>query len=95
MLDVCDHLGMTKELEARKLTAVHAFYATVQKDERGSVTSTREQVVEGIRALSGVVNSAKWRNAVEDYAALVEDTEHTLDWAYGQGSIWFSIAIMS
>lgn len=82
-------------LRDRKLEVIHKMYADTRLTSDSHVAMTRSDLAAHIRSISPAVNSAKWRNAVEDYAALVEDTDNDLDWAYGQGSVWFAIAIFS
>lgn len=57
------------------------------------LSDDREEVAERIRMMGSVVKSAKWRDAVESYAAMVEDEENPLQWAYVQGSVYFAYAI--
>lgn len=83
------------DLRERKLDAIQDMYARIRTDNHGRITMTRQEVTTNIRTLLTVVASAKWRDAVESYAALVADTANDLDWAYGQGSIWFAYAVMS
>lgn len=58
------------------------------------LSDDREEVAERIRKMSSIIKSAKWRDAVESYAAMVEDEENPLQWAYIQGSIYFAHAII-
>lgn len=58
-------------------------------------TISREDLAAKIRELVPVVRSAKWRDAVEAYAELVEDVENPTHWAYFQGGVWFSYAVLS
>lgn len=82
-----------EQLREKKLAAVKAMHDEVTPGGRMTMAH-REDVATRIRQLLPLVRSAKWMQAVEDYAELVEDESNPLEWAYLQGSVWFAYAVM-
>lgn len=92
---VCVEKIITKaeQLREKKLAAIREMHADISQDGVMNMTH-REDVAGRIRELLPLVRSAKWAQAVTDYAELVENEENPLEWAYLQGSAWFAYAVM-
>lgn len=85
---------MANNAPQRKVEAIKAMHGAVPVDDRGRVTISRTDLVLHIEGLLDVVRSKKWNDAVMEYADLVADKRHDLDWAYGQGGIWFGLNVL-
>lgn len=83
---------MANATEAKKTEAAKKFHADIAvigyEDDKNAKIAAR------IRELSGVIRSAKWNDAVEGYAQFVEAHPDATQWAYFQGSVYFSYQVM-
>ena len=79
----------------RKIAAIHKLHAGVQITDAARVNMSREDLAAHIRTLTPAIRSSFWREAVERWANLVEDTENDVHWAYFQGSVWFSYDVLT
>ena len=78
-------------LNAARQAAVRKMHADVTPGLLDS--GNRQALAAKIQALRGLSRAPRWDQAVEAYAALVEDVENPVPWAYGQGSVWFGYAV--
>lgn len=88
--------------ESRKMDAIKAANAEINEHTLPALLATNgaeqweaEQVAQRIEAIAPVIRSAKWQQAVANYAGLIraEGTDpRSLVWAIGQGSVWFAYA---
>jgi hypothetical protein len=89
--------GIKPTAKQIRLTAIKAMHAAICPEPEHKIVMTRKEIVSAIRMLGSHTNSfsraQRWYDAVDSYAALVEDETNPLDWAYFQGSVWFGYAI--
>lgn len=75
----------TKPQLARS-AAIKALHAKCSPE--GKLVVTRAEAAAPIRELLPLSRSQRWAEALESWAALIEDPENDPSWAYTQGSIW-------
>lgn len=75
---------------ARRYAGIKALSsALLDHQEEGKLTTDdREAIAADVRQLAKLGRSARWLDAVEGWARLIESEEHSLYWAVVQGSIW-------
>jgi hypothetical protein len=84
---------MSAQTNARH-AALHVVYDKINATfENGEITMLRAEVAVVIRTLLGMSRSARWDEAIEDYAKLVEDPQNNVTWAVGQGSVWLAYVV--
>lgn len=87
---------MNKTME-RKIAAAQAMHAEIINPETHLIDDPKwnaETIAARIRELKTAIRSAKWADACESYAKFVEEFSDRYDWAYLQGSVYFSHATL-
>lgn len=81
-------------LQERKAAIAQRMYDGVKFNDDRTIAMSRLELANHIATMMGQIRSVKWDLAVTDYMLLVMDSTNDLEWAYGQGSVWFAYAVM-
>ena len=82
----------------KKIAAAQAMHAEIINPETHLIDDPKwnaETIAARIRELAGAIRSPKWRDACEAYARFMEANPDRFDWAYLQGSVYFSHATLN
>jgi hypothetical protein len=84
-------MAHTSATATKKTTAIQAFHGSIEFGDNKQIKLNTSELAQKIRdELMTVINSPKWRSAVEGYAQFVEAHPDATNWAYFQGSVYFA-----